>query len=76
MTSINIFLVYSYAFPDLQIKYLFSAVSSILSLISIKANIRANAYFQGETFEKCSILPAQLNPSLIFNRGSMPRKVK
>jgi hypothetical protein len=29
-----------------------------------------------ETFEKCSILPAQLNPYLIFNRGSSPRKAK
>jgi hypothetical protein len=29
-----------------------------------------------ETFEKCSILPAQLNPYLIFNRGSRPRKAK
>jgi hypothetical protein len=29
-----------------------------------------------ETFEKCSILPAQLNPYLIFNRGSKPKKAK
>ena len=29
-----------------------------------------------ETFEKCSILPAQLNPYLIFNRGLIPRKTK
>jgi hypothetical protein len=27
-----------------------------------------------ETFEKCAILPAQLNPFFIFNRGSRPRK--
>jgi hypothetical protein len=25
-----------------------------------------------ETFEKCPILPAQLNPFLLFNRGSRP----
>jgi len=29
-----------------------------------------------ETFEKYSFLPAQLNPYLIFNRGSRPRKAK
>jgi len=29
-----------------------------------------------ETFEKRSILPAQLNPHFIFNRGSRPRKAK
>jgi len=29
-----------------------------------------------KTFEKSSILPAQLNPHFIFNRGSRPRKVK
>jgi hypothetical protein len=29
-----------------------------------------------ETFEKCPILPAQLNLDLIFNRGSRPRKAK
>jgi len=29
-----------------------------------------------ETFEKRPILPAQLNPYLIFNRGSRPRKTK
>jgi hypothetical protein len=29
-----------------------------------------------ETFEKYSILPAQLNPHLIFNRGSSPRQAK
>jgi hypothetical protein len=28
-----------------------------------------------ETFKKCSILPAQLNPHLIFNRGSRPRTI-
>jgi len=28
-----------------------------------------------ETFEKYPILPAQLNPYFIFNRGSRPRKV-
>jgi hypothetical protein len=27
-----------------------------------------------ETFEKCSILPAQLNSHFIFNRGSSSRK--
>jgi hypothetical protein len=29
-----------------------------------------------ETFEKYSFLPAQLNPYLIFNRGSSSRKAK
>jgi hypothetical protein len=29
-----------------------------------------------EAFEKCSFLPAQLNPHLIFNRGSSSRKAK
>jgi hypothetical protein len=29
-----------------------------------------------KTFEKSTILPAQLNPYLIFNRGSRPRKAK
>jgi hypothetical protein len=29
-----------------------------------------------ETFEKRSILPAQLNPFLFFNRGSRPSKAK
>jgi len=28
-----------------------------------------------EAFEKNSILPAQLNPYLIFNRGSRPRTI-
>ena len=28
-----------------------------------------------ETFEKCSILPAQLNRYFIFNRGSRPRAI-
>ena len=31
---------------------------------------------QRETFEKCSFLPAQLNPFFIFNRGSSSRKAK
>jgi hypothetical protein len=29
-----------------------------------------------KTFKKCSILPAHLNPYLMFNRGSRPRKAK
>jgi hypothetical protein len=29
-----------------------------------------------ETFEKCSILPAQLNLFLLFNRGSRSRQAK
>jgi hypothetical protein len=38
--------------------------------------IIGNGSINNETFEKCSFLPAQLNPYLIFNRGSRPRKVK
>jgi hypothetical protein len=29
-----------------------------------------------KNFEKCSILPAQLNPYVVFNRGSRSRKAK
>jgi hypothetical protein len=43
---------------------------------SLKLNRAGWTDKKDETFEKCSILPAQLNPYLIFNRGSSSRKTK
>ena len=43
--------------------------------VSINPDVALNqTILHFETFEKCSILPAQLNPYLIFNRGSRPRQ--
>jgi len=44
----------------------------IVQVFSLKDNTDVK---NNETSEKCSILPAQLNLLLIFDRGLKPRKV-
>ncbi len=46
-----------------------------LSIKSLKTLQFYIIVHSNETFEKCSFLPAQLNPYLIFNRGSRKAKI-